>query len=77
MQCQTGEVRIVGMGDPATEGLVQVCYEGIWGTVCDEMWDAVDASIVCKELGFSRFRKIFLNKIFQCKSYHNIMLPNY
>ena len=33
------------------EGLVLVCFGRSFGTVCDDQWDATDASVVCKQLG--------------------------
>ncbi|KAJ8026635.1 Neurotrypsin [Holothuria leucospilota] len=34
------------------DGNVMVYYNGIWGSVCHDGWDMVDADIVCKELGY-------------------------
>ena len=44
-----GEVRLDG--HKSTEGRVEICYNGEWGTVCDNNWGPPDAKVVCRQLG--------------------------
>jgi len=44
-------VRLVGSGSPR-EGRLEVSYNGIWGTVCDDFFTAAAAKVVCYMLGY-------------------------
>ena len=53
-RCTTGDIRLYG--GTYYYGAVQICVGEIWGSVCrDSFWDNNDASVVCKQLGFSPY----------------------
>ena len=40
-------------GSIEQEGRVEVCINGVWGSICDYGWDKTDAHVVCKQLGYA------------------------
>jgi hypothetical protein len=44
-------VRLVD-GSVSSEGRLEIQYQGIWGTVCDDGFTDIDAQVACYSLGF-------------------------
>ena len=57
--CTNNQIRIVdSLGLNATEGLVEVCTGGGWGTVCGTSFGSSDAQVVCRQLGIENTGKL-------------------
>ena len=51
-ECNDSDIRLVN-GSNMREGVVEICFDGVWGTVCASGLDNVVASVICRRLGFS------------------------
>ena len=66
-ECSQGDIRLAD-GPTDSEGRVEICIGSTWGTISLFGWSAVDARVVCSELGFTNEGKIiyviYFSKIF-------------
>ena len=50
-ECNDTDLRFMP-GEHELSGVVQVCFSGMWGFVCDgDEWDKDDAVVACRQLG--------------------------
>ena len=53
--CKNGDIQLVGgfQDSDAADGIVEICIDGQWGTVCDDQFWFADARVVCRQLNYS------------------------
>ena len=54
VNCKHGDVRLAG-SSYSTIGRLELCLNGTWGTICSISFDDKDATVVCKQLGYSPY----------------------
>ena len=54
-KCETNyDVRLVG-GNDTSEGIVEICYEGVWNSFCSSYsFDYQLAATICYQLGYRK-----------------------
>lgn len=50
--CDDGELRLVN-GAAENLGRLEICYDNIWGSVCDDQFGRNEAIVVCRQLGYT------------------------
>ena len=48
--CSNGELSLVD-GLSENEGRLEICYNGQWGTVCDDEWSQSSTNVACRQMG--------------------------
>ena len=62
--CTLGDVRLTSDSDfeeLTNTGIVEICVADTFGRVCNTGWANRDASVVCRELGYSPYGIIVIN----------------
>ncbi|KAF3980661.1 MAG: scavenger receptor cysteine-rich domain-containing protein [Methylococcales symbiont of Iophon sp. n. MRB-2018] len=49
--CEDGDVQLTGVD--STLGLVEVCINKAWGTMCNRRFGTNEATVICHQLGFT------------------------
>ena len=53
--CRDEDIRLEGGSEDEEfgTGIINVCYTGLWGTVCGKDWDEMDGVVACRQLGYA------------------------
>lgn len=74
LDCESGDIRLVSINNPL-HGRVEVCFDGVWGTVCDRLWNNADAAVACRQLGYSSLGTLSIKPLISSLYGHNFLLP--
>lgn len=54
--CQNGDLRLVN-GSVSWVGRIEICWNEVWGTICDRSWGQFEANVACRQLGYAAIGK--------------------
>ena len=54
LNCVNGDIRL-NSSSSVGRGRLELCYNNLWGTVCNSGWDSADTQVACRQLGFPTF----------------------
>lgn len=57
--CADGTLRIAG---GSSRGRLEIHKSGQWGTICDDNFDDLDATVACRQLGYASGRAVFMHE---------------
>ena len=52
LDCSDSDIRLMG-GKSPLEGRVEICQNNTYSTVCDDLWDELEARVVCRQLDYT------------------------
>lgn len=47
-------------------GRVEIRYQGVWGSICDDNFDDIDAGVICRQLNMTYVIQILFCVIVYC-----------
>lgn len=53
IDCTDGSIRLKPYDNSDFVGRIEVCVNGIWGSICSNYFTDNDAQVVCRQLGFT------------------------
>ena len=51
--CDEGDIKLAAFFGNQRMGVVLLCKNGEWGVLCGQVWTELEASITCRQLGYS------------------------
>ena len=52
-ECNDGDIRLAGWSLNIIGGRVEICHEGVWGSMCNQNFGNMEAKVICNQLGFT------------------------